>query len=245
MVNPYDDALRKAQLAQLGSKPMPSKVTTAPTPASGAPTSNTMPIDFPPRTVSPFPDATAAPDAGKPTGPSGNPYTGFTPKYAFEGFNFDREQNPGKSAKDAFAMLANQAPPPPLNDKAALGQWFEQFIRPGMDALGHHVTGVNGDSFTYGNDEGNFTVDYGRGAGAENGALAWQAEGADDATRQRYGNSAPSTSSGANPRSAMNLLDPSSPVSNDVLAQIMAELQAIVNGGQSPARRSATLGLLE
>ena len=52
-----------------------------------------------------------------------------------EGFAFDRLQDPNKSAKDAFAYLSNQAPPPPIHDKAALGQWFTQYIQPGMDAL--------------------------------------------------------------------------------------------------------------
>ena len=55
------------------------------------------------------------------------------------------------------------------------GRLRSQYIRPGMDALGHKVTSVNGDSFNYGNHEGNFNVDFGRGAGAEGGALAWQA----------------------------------------------------------------------
>jgi hypothetical protein len=104
-------------------------------------------------------------------------YTGYTPRHAMEGFNFGREQNTGKSAKDAFAYLSNQAPPPPINDKAALGQWFDQYIAPGMNALGHKVTGpAQGDKFSYGNHEGDFTVDFGRGAGAEGGALAWQVD---------------------------------------------------------------------
>lgn len=102
-------------------------------------------------------------------------YTGYTPKYAMEGFDFSREQNTGKSAKDAFAYLSNQAPPPP-QDKAALGQWFEQYIRPGMDQLGHKVSSVAGDKFTYGNHEGTFEVDFARGADAPGGALAWQSD---------------------------------------------------------------------
>ena len=102
-------------------------------------------------------------------------YTGYTPKYAMEGFDFSREQNTGKSAKDAFAYLANQAPPPP-QDKAALGQWFQQYIQPGMDQLGHKVSSVTGDKFTYGNHEGTFEVDFARGADAPGGALAWQSD---------------------------------------------------------------------
>lgn len=103
-------------------------------------------------------------------------FKGFTPKYAMEGFDFNREQNTGKSAKDAFAYLANQAPPPPIQDKAALGAWFKQYIEPGMNALGHKVTNVEGDKFGFENWQGKFNVDYGRGAGAEGGALAWQVD---------------------------------------------------------------------
>lgn len=117
-------------------------------------------------------DAPAAPT----TAPRVQAFTfmGFTPKYAMEGFDCQREQNTGKSAKDAFAYLANQAPPPPLNDKAALGSWFTQYIQPGMNELGHKVTNVDGDKFVLENSQGKFNVDYGRGAGANGGALAWQ-----------------------------------------------------------------------
>ena len=101
-------------------------------------------------------------------------FMGFTPKYAMEGFDFQREQNTGKSAKDAFAYLANQAPPPPLNDKVALGAWFTQYIQLGMNELGHKVTNVEGDKFVLENWQGQFNVDFGRGAGADGGALAWQ-----------------------------------------------------------------------
>jgi hypothetical protein len=93
-----------------------------------------------------------------------------------EGFDFAREQNTGKSAKDAFAFLSNNAPPPPINNKQALGAWFSQYVAPGMNALGHRIISVNGDSFTFSNWQGTFTVDFGRGAGAEGGALAWQVD---------------------------------------------------------------------
>ena len=97
------------------------------------------------------------------------PFTGVSANYPFEGFNFDREQNPGKSAKDAFAYLANQAPPPPFENKAALGEWFSTYIKPGMDELGHKVLAVSGDTFTCSNWQGTGVVDFVRGA-----ALAWQ-----------------------------------------------------------------------
>ena len=127
----------------------------------------------------------------------GRVYTGFTPKQNFGGFDFTREQNTGKSAKDAFADLANTAPPAPLTDKAALAAWFKQYVEPGMNALGHKVSAVEGDKFRYANHEGDFWVDYGVNAGAPNSNLAWQAEPGDDATRARYGS--PASSGGALP----------------------------------------------
>lgn len=177
-------------------------------------------------TPSPTP-TTPAPTTPNPSAPNAAPYTGFTPKYAMEGFNFAREQNPGKSAKDAFAMLANQAPPPPLQDKAALGAWFKQYIEPGMNSLGHKVSSVDGDKFSYANHEGAFTVDFGRGAGAQGGALAWQADPADAATRQRY---ASGGSNAAAPAASASAQAPQVPVNNapaassDLMAQILAAL---------------------
>jgi len=101
-------------------------------------------------------------------------FQGFAPKYAMEGFDTQREQDTGKSAKDAFAYLSNNAPPPPIGDKAALGAWFSQYIAPGMNALGHKVLNVVGDQVTLSNWQGTGTIDFARGAGADGGALAWQ-----------------------------------------------------------------------
>lgn len=104
----------------------------------------------------------------------------------FEGFDFTRPQNVQKSAKDSFAELSNKAPLAPIQDKQALGQWFQQYIQNGMNERGHKVSAVDGDKFRYANHEGDFWVDYGRGAGAPGGALAWQAEPGDAATAARY-----------------------------------------------------------
>lgn len=133
----------------------------------------------------------------------------------FEGFDFVRPQNTQKSAKDAFADLSKKAPDAPIGDKNALGAWFSQYIQPGMDSLGHKVSSVQGDKFTYGNHEGNFTVDYGRGAGAPGGALAWMADPADDATRQRYAASDP----------VNHKMSPMSSGSSDLMDQILQSLQ--------------------
>ena len=135
----------------------------------------------------------AAPPA---TTPPRVPYTGFTPRNDYSAFNTSREQNPGASAKDAFAMLSNQAPPPPFASKTELANWFNQNVRPGMDALGHKVLSVNEDGFTYTNHEGTFFVDFAQNAGAPAGSmqqrLQWGATPADAATRARY----PQTSGG-------------------------------------------------
>ncbi len=103
-------------------------------------------------------------------------YTGFTPKHAMTGFNFDREQNTGKSAKDAFASLSNNAPPPPTHDKNALAIWFRTYIQPGMQDLGHNVTEVDGDKFRFNNWQGDFWVDYTQNAGLSGSPLSWQAD---------------------------------------------------------------------
>ena len=165
--------------------------------------SDTMPITPP---VS----NTPAPNLPPPVQPA--VFRGFTPKHAMEGFDFAREQNTGKSAKDAFASLSNQAPPPPLHDKTALGAWFNQYIKPGMDALGHNVTDVQGDKFRFKNWQGDYWVDYGRGAGAQGGALAWQADDANAPTQAAQGQGQGRA--------------PVLPGQSDLWAEIMASLQA-------------------
>lgn len=187
-----------------------------------------------------------------PPPPSGAAYTGYQPKYAMEGFNFGREQNPGKSAKDAFAMLANQAPPPPLNDKTALGQWFTQYIQPGMESLGHHVSSVNGDTFSYANPEGAYTIDYGRGAGAEGGALAWQAQepGQGQGPAGATKNPVP-TPTGATLAADQVLRDTSSeaatteaPSGETDFDRVMREIAALQSGQPSPLDADALRQLL-
>jgi hypothetical protein len=94
----------------------------------------------------------------------------------FEGFNFEREQNPRKSAKDAFAQAVRNAPPPPGEDKQALEAWFNRYIRPQMEALGHRINWAKGDKMNFTSSQGTFTVDFLRGAGDANWAVAWQVE---------------------------------------------------------------------
>jgi hypothetical protein len=110
----------------------------------------------------------------------------------YSAFDTARLQQPGKSAKDAFVMLSNQAPAPP-QDKAGLQAWFQKYIAPGMNNLGHKVTGINGDGFDYNNGEGNFHVDFYQNAGGGPGGgpmrLQWNATPADAATATRYNQS--------------------------------------------------------
>ena len=149
------------------------------------------------------------PPAGDPPRVQPSVFTGFQPRHAMEGFDVAREQNTGRSAKDAFAYLSNQAPPPPIHDKSALGAWFDQYIKPGMNTLGHTVSDVQGDKFRFNNWQGDFWVDYGRGAGAPGGALAWQAEYANAPAAQ------------ASTRSASVL-----PGHSSLMAEILDSLQA-------------------
>lgn len=185
------------------------------------PVSNTLPVS------APEPPAPSTPPAVTP-----QTFQGFTPTHAMEGFNTGREQNTGKSAKDAFAYLSNQAPPPPLNDKAALGAWFQQHIAPGMNALGHNVSSVEGDKFKFKNWQGEFDVDYGRGAGADGGALAWQV---DDNTAVMPENPV------YQPRQLQLAPLEQGPTEggDDPMARILAEIEALKNGSTTPTQYDA------
>jgi hypothetical protein len=195
-----------------------------------------------PATTPPAAGATT-PAAGATTPPAVQPsiFQGFTPKYAMEGFDFNREQNTGKSAKDAFAYLSQQAPPPPINDKAALGKWAEQYIVPGMNALGHNVSNVQGDKFHLKNWQGDFDVDYGRGAGAEGGALAWQV---DDPTA-RLSNQA-YTPQPSNANAALSAaIGGGQGGGTTAKDAILKEIEALIQGGASPTDNAALLEQLQ
>ena len=81
----------------------------------------------------------------------------------FEGFNFEREQNVEKSAKDAFASLASAAGNVPAT-KTEAESWFNQNVKQGMESLGHKVDWVKGDKFQFSNWQGSYVVDFVRGA---------------------------------------------------------------------------------
>jgi hypothetical protein len=134
----------------------------------------------------------------------------------FEGFDFARPQDTKKSAKDSFAHHSKLAGRAPTEDKAALGAWFQEKVRPGMQADGHNVTDAQGDKFRFNNWQGDFWTDFGRGAGAPGGALAWQAEDANQ----------PPQASGRQGQAIAPLMAGQS----DLMAQILASL-----GLQEPA----------
>jgi hypothetical protein len=98
---------------------------------------------------------------------------GATP-VRFDGFDFARPQDPQRSAKDAFAMLAREAGTMPATGGAE--QWFAQQIAPGMDRLGHKIDWVKGTRFQFTNWQGTFAVDFLRGEGGAAPMLAWGLE---------------------------------------------------------------------
>jgi hypothetical protein len=241
MAREDDDERRRLEEEALGGLLGGNDPVTPPDlPAADPPTSNTMPVDgaAPSVTPAPFtpPAKTAAGDFK------------WNQGHDFSAFDTQREQDPAKSAKDAFAMLSNQAPPPPLNDKNALAGWFKQYIQPGMDQLGHKITSVDGDKFSFGNWQGNFDVDYGEGAGADGGRLSWQTEGADDATRAMYApGGTPAAYPGAQPANT-GLGAPLMPApvgGDDPLDKIRAEIEALMSGQSTPLETDELRKLLE
>lgn len=110
------------------------------------------------------------------TSPSTTPARTRT-EQRFEGFNFEREQNIQKSAKDAFLHLARASGEMPSSKEEA-EVWFNTHIRPEMDRLGHQIEWVRGDTFKFSNWQGTFVVDFVRGANIGGEALTWQAESA-------------------------------------------------------------------
>ncbi len=141
--------------------------------ASGQPTSHTYGQ----------PAAAQAVTAQTPQTYSPQIFQGFTPAQTMHGFDFAREQNTGKSAKDAFAFLSNEAAKQghaaPLNggSKDQYGNWFNTYIKPGFNQLGHNAQDAVGDKFRFSNWQGTYDVDFGENAGAQ-GALAWMADDA-------------------------------------------------------------------
>lgn len=168
---------------------------------------NVVPYSTTPPSAPPDPSAPAPgwPE-NVPTAPPPPISPTFTPgRHDYSAFNTGRAQDPSKSAKDAFAGLSSNAPPPPLHDRNAMRAWFEQHIAPGMNSLGHRVIRVDDNGFEYENHEGRFYVDYAQNLGAAAGTrdqrLQWNATPSDEATRRRY-STTPAASGGGGGGSA-------------------------------------------
>lgn len=121
--------------------------------------------------------AQQGPAAATPAGASAGGTGGGLP---FSGFDFNRAQDPSKSAKDAFAALAQQAPPLTDTSKAGAEAWFRQHIAPGMEAAGYKVYDIQGDKAWIGSredPEGRTPIDYLINAGGSNPQIGWQPDG--------------------------------------------------------------------
>lgn len=95
----------------------------------------------------------------------------------FSGFDFNRAQDPSKSAKDAFAAAAQQAPPMTDTSKAGAEAWFRQHIAPKMEAAGYKIYDLQGDKAWVGSKEdpeGKVPVDWLINAGGSNPQIGWQ-----------------------------------------------------------------------
>jgi hypothetical protein len=98
----------------------------------------------------------------------------------FSGFDFNRAQDPSKSAKDAFAAAAQRAPQLTDTSKAGAEAWFRQHIAPELEAAGYKVFDVQGDKAWIGSredPEGKTPVDYLINAGGSNPQIGWQPDG--------------------------------------------------------------------
>jgi hypothetical protein len=109
------------------------------------------------------------------TTPIATATAGTTSNLKFEGFDFTKNADPAKSAKYAFASIAQKAGSMPTS-KSDAETWFNSNIKGEMERLGHKIDWVKGDRFQFTNWQGTFVVDYVRGAASTNPALAWQVE---------------------------------------------------------------------
>lgn len=128
---------------------------------------------------------------------------------SFSGFDFNRAQDPSKSAKDAFAAAAQQAPPMTDTSKAGAEAWFREHIAPKMEAAGYRIFDLQGDKAWVGSredPEGQVPVDWLINAGGSNPQIGWQpdsgggglaggtAQNAQDAYAQLAGSISPNAS---------------------------------------------------
>jgi hypothetical protein len=123
--------------------------------------------------------AAATPAAAAAATPAGASPGGTGGGLPFSGFDLNRAQDPSKSAKDAFASLAQQAPPMTDTSKAGAEAWFREHIAPGMEAAGYKIYDLQGDKAWVGSredPEGKTPVDWLINAGGSNVQIGWQPE---------------------------------------------------------------------
>jgi hypothetical protein len=121
----------------------------------------------------------AAANQGSAAAPAGASPGGTGGGLPFSGFDLNRAQDPTKSAKDAFAALAQQAPPMTDTSKAGAEAWFREHIAPGMEAAGYKIYDLQGDKAWVGSredPEGRVPVDWLINAGGSNVQIGWQPE---------------------------------------------------------------------
>lgn len=153
-------------------------------------------------------NAAAASPAG--AAPAGASAGGTGGGLQFSGFDFNRAQDPSKSAKDAFAAAAQNAPPMTDTSKAGAEAWFREHIAPQMEAAGYKIYDLQGDKAWVGSredPEGKTPVDWLINAGGSNPQIGWQpddgggggltggtAQNAQDAYAQLSGSISPNAS---------------------------------------------------
>lgn len=119
-------------------------------------------------------NAAATPATTTPAGATAGATGGGLP---FSGFDFNRAQDPSKSAKDAFAAAAQQAPPMTDTSKAGAEAWFREHIAPQMEAAGYKIYDLQGDKAWVGSredPEGQVPVDWLINAGGSDPQIGWQ-----------------------------------------------------------------------
>jgi len=133
------------------------------------------------------PKEAPAPELPAPAAPKydGSAYTGFErhgDSKLSNAFDLGREQNPRKSAKDAFAYAANQAAQggnaAPLQTMEGMEKWLRETIAPSMESYGtHKILDVKGDKMLVQAPDGTGWVNVGGRTGAADADLYWGAEG--------------------------------------------------------------------
>jgi hypothetical protein len=202
------------------------------------------PIAPPAAIADPPPAAAAAP----PRQLSGG--HGIANQGSFAGFDFNRGQDRSSSAKDSFAYYGGAG----ANDqrwrtKDGADDWFNEFIRPGLEAEGYQVGDVQGDKafvHTRENPEGTW-IDFVQGADGDNPMLAWQDEsymgdgGPGDQAMAAQGQAAGNLAGMPGGAAILQALMAGQGMQgSDLMAQIQAELQKMLTG-QAPSTPNVPL----